>query len=135
MPFDEELVLQDGTEILDNREPTSLTRDDSGSVCLDIRQTRMTGLVAHLILENDLFDTGDTMQVTIEHSWTVDGTYDELARFPLITQGDDISAPFELLFATPFRFIRAKIVVTDFDEGEDFAVTGVHVLISTAMLH
>ena len=131
MPFDDDLVLQDGSSdyaITENKSPTSLTAHE-GSVCLDIRGTRKRGLVAHLMVGSDLPDTNDTMQVTIEHCATVDGTYEEIARFSLLTYGDE-SAPChqQMLFATPFDFIRAKIVIHD-DAGADFSLSDVWVLI------
>lgn len=133
MAFDANLVLHDGTTITADIAATSLT-SASGSACLDIRETRNVGLVAHLMVGNDLAEINDTLQVTIEHCATVDGTYVEVARFPLLTKGTGMPGHYQLLFSTFLQFIRAKVDITDADAGSDFSVAGVHILLGTSML-
>ncbi len=142
MPFDENLVLQDGTTITADIAPTSLTRAGDGGVCLDIRETGKRGLVVHLFAPTELAEVSDTLQVTIEHCATVDGTYVEIARFPLWTYAAGFvtsavtgaAGNYSLRFATPLRFIRAKIDITDADSGSDFTVANVRVLLGTVEL-
>ena len=134
MAFDAELVFHDGTTITADIAATSLTVAGNGSVCIDLRESRREGLVAHLFVGNDLAEIGDTLQVTIEHCATVDGTYVEIARFPLLTKGTGMPGHYQLLFSTFLQFIRAKVDITDADAGSDFSVAGVHILLGTSML-
>ena len=133
MAFDANLVLHDGTTITADIAATSLT-SASGSACLDIRETRNVGLVAHLMVGNDLAEINDTLQVTIEHCATVDGTYVEVARFPLLTKGTGMPGHYQIRFHSHLQFVRAKIDVTDADSGSDFTVAGVHILLGTEMI-
>lgn len=133
MPFDEDLVLHDGTTITADISPTSLTKG-SGSVCIDLRASRMRGMVASLHVGNDLAEASDTLLVSIEECATVDGTYVEITRFPLLTKGTGMPGTYTRLFRNTERFVRAKIDVTDADSGSDFTVAGVHILLSTSEL-
>ena len=129
MPFDENLVLHDGTTITADINPTSETRT-SGSMVLDVRSTPAKGLAAVLVVGADLAEAADTLQVSIEECATVDGTYVEVARFPLLTKGTGMPGTYIRRFDSNKQYIRAKIDVTDADVGSDFTVANVHILLA-----
>ena len=121
MAFDANLVLHDGTEVTGDISPTSVTRS-SGSAVIDlITQSASKGLAAVLIVTAELAEASDTLLITIEECATVDGTYVEMARFPLLTYGTGMPGTYILRFNAEERYIRAKIDITDSDGGADFA--------------
>ena len=128
MPFDANLVLHDGTNITGDITPTSTTRS-SGSAVLNIKQTAAKGVAWVLVMQNDLAEASDTILVTIEESATANGTYVEVARFPLLTKGTGMPGTYSLNFQTNLAHVRAKIDVNDDDSGGDFAVSGLYVLL------
>jgi len=129
MAFDANLMLHDGTAITANISPTSTTRA-SGSVAIDLGAGQVaTGaglknMAAVLIMAADLAEASDTLQVSIEACATVDGTYTELARFPLLTKGTGMPGTYIIRFGVDpgYRYVRGKIVVVDDDSGSDFTV-------------
>ena len=129
MPFDAEAVFHDGTAITADISPTSTTRA-SGSAVIDLQKTPVKGLSAVMAMNGDLAEASDTLQVSIEECATVDGTYVELARFPLITKGTGYEAKYVVRFQTNKQYVRAKINVTDADSGSDFTVSSVHILLA-----
>ena len=130
MAFDANLVFHDGTEITADVTPTSVTRT-SGSAVLSIPGgTPAKGLAAVLIVGADLAEAGDTLLVTIEECATVNGTYVEVARFPLLTKGTGMPGSYVRRFDSNKEFIRAKIDITDSDAGSDFSATLVHILLA-----
>jgi len=129
MAFDAELVFHDGTAITADISPTSEVRS-SGSAVIDLEtETGAQGMVAVLIMAADLAETNDTFQVTIEECTTVDGTYAEVARFPLLTKGTGMPGTYTRRFDAQKRYIRAKIDVDDADAGSDFTVVA-YILLS-----
>lgn len=133
MPFDNDLELHDGTEITEDISPTSTTRA-SGSAVIDLKKTGKKGLVAHLLMAGDLYEADDTLVVSIEGCATVDGTYEEITRFPTITYDDDTPHEYTRRFSTDYRYIRAKINVTDDDDEDDFSASDCYILLSTTEL-
>jgi len=130
MPFDANLVLHDGTTITADVTPTSATRT-SGSAVLNIPGgTPAKGLAAVLVVGADLAEASDTLQVTIEECATVNGTYVEVARFPLLTKGTGMPGTYVRRFDSNKAFIRAKIDITDADAGSDFTVANVYILLA-----
>jgi len=130
MAFDANLVFHDGTAITADITPTSATRT-SGSAVLSIPGgTPAKGLAVVLVVGNDLAEASDTLQVTIEECATVDGTYVEVARFPLLTKGTGMPGSYVRRFDSNKEFIRAKIDITDADAGSDFTVASVHILLA-----
>lgn len=129
MALDNNLVLHDGTEITDDISPTSTTRT-SGSAVIDLKGTAEKGMVAIMFVAEDLFETSDTLVVSIEGCATVDGTYEELARFATLTYGDDTVDTYFRYFSTKFRYIRAKINVTDDDGESDFSVSNLWIILA-----
>ena len=136
MPFDANLVMHDGTAITANISPTSETRT-SGSAVIDLLQgtdaakggeTAAIGMTAVLIVAADLEGTSDTLQVTIEDCATVDGTYIERASFPLLTKGTGMPGTYTCRFTAFNRYVRAKIVVSDFS-GSGYTVVA-YILLS-----
>ncbi len=132
MPFDDNLVLHDGTTITADIAPTSTSRT-SGSAVIDLRETTIKGLYAILFLDEDLAESGDTMVISIEESSDL-STWVELARFPEITSAATADAIYERSIISKLRYIRAKINVTDSDGGSDFSVANCRVLLSTSRL-
>ena len=128
MAFDALNMFHDGTAITADISPTSTARS-GGSAVLDLRQTPYKGLGVVMIVSNDLAETSDTLQVTIEDCATVDGTYRERARFPLLTKGTGMPGTYIVRFDSDRQYVRAKIDVTDADSGSDFTVTGVYIFI------
>lgn len=132
MPFDASLMLHDGTAITANISPTSTTRT-SGSLAIDLGKGQGQGtagkgsghmsLAAVLIMAADLEAAADTLQVTIEACATVDGTYTELASFPLLTYGTGMPGTYIIRFSVDpkYRYVRGKIVVHD-DSGSGYTV-------------
>ena len=129
MPFDANLVLHDGTAITATITPTSLTRT-SGSIVLNIKKSPAKGLAAVMIVAADLAEANDTMQVSIQECATVDGTYVEVTRFPLLTKGTGMPGTYIRRFDTNKGFVRALITCVDSDSGGDFTVTGVYILLA-----
>ena len=127
MAFDANNMFHDGTTITADISPTSVTRT-SGSMVLDLKETRAQGLAAILIVDADLAETNDTLLVTIEECATVNGTYVEVARFPLLTKGTGMPGTYIRRFSAEKRYVRAKIDITDADVGGDFTVAGVYIL-------
>jgi hypothetical protein len=76
------------------------------------------------------------MQVTIQHSTSAGGTYEEVGRFPLLTKGTNMPGVFVTRFlstrmadgSTPTH-VRALINVTD-ASGSDFTVASVYIFIT-----
>jgi hypothetical protein len=87
MPFDEELVLIDGSVALD---PTSdaaiasLTRDAYGKVVIDLKKTGGKGLVAVLICPSAPTTYADTLSAAIQHSNQAEDGWEDLATFPTL---------------------------------------------------
>lgn len=133
MPFDENLVLHDGTTITADISPTSITRT-SGSAALDLRQTGKKGLVAHLLAGTGLAEADDTLQVTLEESDALGSGWVEIARFPELTMAASSPGMYSVRFAVKRRYLRAKIDVTDADSGSDFTVANVYIMLSTSDL-
>lgn len=133
MPFDENLVLHDGTTITADISPTSITRT-SGSAVIDLKGTTVRGLYALMFLDEDLAEADDLLDITIEESDSVGSGFVEIARFPQITSAATADKIYELSFITTKRYIRAKIDVTDDDSGGDFSVANCRVLLSTSRL-
>ena len=136
MPFDANLVLHDGTAVTADISPTSETRT-SGSAVIDLQKklsSPIKGLSFVLVMTADLAETSDTLQVTIEECATVDGTYRELARFPLLTKGTGMPGTYIIRGAPVMRYIRGKIDVNDDDGGADFSAT-FHLLIDPYAYH
>jgi len=129
MPFDANNVFHDGTTITGNLSPTSITRT-SGSSVLAVMSTPAKGMAAVLVMGADLAEASDTFQVSIEECATVDGTYVEVARFPLLTKGTGMPGTYIRRFDSNKDYIRAKIVATDSDAGSDFTVANVHILLA-----
>ena len=129
MAFDANLMLHDGTAITGDITPTSTTRS-SGSVVLNIFKTGVNGISVVMIVQNDLAEASDLLQVTLEDSATVNGTYVEMARFPLLTKGTGMPGTYFLRFTSTKAFVRAKVVVVDDDSGGDFTVSGLYVLLT-----
>lgn len=137
MPFDNSLVLHDGTTITADITPTSEARA-SGSASIDLQEGQVaTGggikdMAAVLIMGADLAETSDTLQVSIEACATVDGTYVELARFPLLTKGTGMPGTYIIRFGVDpsYRYVRGNIDVTDADTGSDFSVANCYLLLS-----
>ena len=96
MAFDEQLVLHDGTDITASITPTSATTRTDGSIVLDLKKTPADGLDVVMIVANDLAETSDTLQVTIQHSATEGSGYEEIARFPLLTPTLAPTSPFRV---------------------------------------
>ena len=129
MPFDYNMMFHDGTTITADLDPTSEVRT-SGSMVLDVRETPATGLAVVLVVGADLAEANDTLQVSIEECATVDGTYVEVARFPLLTKGTGMPGTYVRRFDSNKQFIRAKINITDADAGGDFTVANVYILLA-----
>ena len=129
MAFDANLMLHDGTAITGDITPTSTTRS-GGSAVLNIFKTAADGITAVLVVQNDLAEASDLLQVTIEDSATANGTYVEMARFPLLTKGTGMPGTYFLRFVSTKAFVRAKVVVVDDDSGGDFTVSGLYVLLT-----
>lgn len=127
--FDYNLMFHDGTTITADLNPTSETRT-SGSKVLDVRGTPAKGLAAVLVVGADLAEANDTLQVIIEECATVNGTYVEVARFPLLTKGTGMPGTYVRRFDSNKQFIRAKIDITDADSGSDFTVADVYILLA-----
>lgn len=112
MAFDANNMFHDGTAITADITPTSVTRT-GGSAVLDLKQTGAVGLAAVLVVGADITGTAsDTLQVSIEECATVDGTYVEVARFPLLTKGTGMPGTYIRRFSAEKRYVRAKIDVT-----------------------
>ena len=126
--FDALNMFHDGTAITADITPTSLTRS-GGSAALDLRQSPAKGWAVVMIVSNDLAETDDTLLVSIEDCATVDGTYRERARFPLLTKGTGMPGTYIIHFDTDKQFVRAKIDVYDADSGTDFTVSGVYIFL------
>lgn len=129
MPFDYNMMFHDGTTITADISPTSETRT-SGSKVLDVRGTPAKGMAVVLAIGADLAEASDTLQVTIEECATVNGTYVEVARFPLLTKGTGMPGTYIRRFDSNKQFIRAKIDITDADAGGDFTVASVYILLA-----
>lgn len=129
MVFDADGVFHDGTTITADITPTSVTRS-SGSAVLNLAKTPAAGLSVVLIMRADLAETSDTILITIEESATANGTYVEVARFPLLTRGTGMPGTYILRFQTDLSHVRAKIDITDADSGSDFSVANCFVLLS-----
>ncbi len=127
--FDEDLIFHDGTTITGDITPTSKTRS-SGSAVLDIRETGSRGMAAVMIVQNDLAETSDTLQVTIQESDTEGSGYEDVAAFPLLTQGTGMPGTYMRRFVSQKRFVRALIDITDNDSGGDFTVASVFVMLT-----
>lgn len=127
MPFDENLVLHDGTTITADISPTSLTRTN-GSAVIDLGKTKVSGLYASLFTGEAMAEADDTMQVTIEESAAVASGWQEIARFPLVTAAQRERS---LSFITSLQYIRAKIDITDDDSGGDFSLANVFINLGT----
>ena len=129
MAFDANLVFHDGTTITATVTPTSLTRTN-GSIVLNIKKSPAKGLAAVMVLSADLAEAADTMQVSIQECATVNGTYVEVARFPLLTKGTGMPGTYIRRFDTDKGFVRALITCVDSDAGGDFTVAGVNILLA-----
>jgi hypothetical protein len=135
MPFDNNLMLHDGTTITADITPTSTSRS-GGSAVINLKKTPADGMYAVMIVSNDLGASSDTLQVTIEHSTSASGTYEEIGRFPLLTKGTNMPGTFVTRFlstamangSTPTH-VRAKIDATD-ASGSDFTVASVYIFIT-----
>jgi len=127
--YDANGLFHDGTTITADISPTSETRA-SGSVALNLKKTGVKGLSAVLIVGADLAEASDTLQVTMEECATVDGTYVEMARFPLLTKGTGMPGTYILRFQAEEAFVRAKIDITDDDTGGDFTVASVYIFLT-----
>lgn len=128
MAFDSLGMFHDGTEITADIALTTLTRTN-GSAVLDLRQSPFTGWAVVMIVGADLAETDDTLTVTIEECATVDGTYVEVATFPVLTKGTGMPGTYIRRFDTNKQFVRCKIDVYDADSGTDFTVTGVYIFL------
>lgn len=128
MPFDDNLVLHDGTTITADISPTSTSRI-SGSAVIDLRKTNVKGLFAIMFLDEDLAEADDLMVISIEESSDL-ATWVELARFPVITSAATADVVYERAIISKLRYIRAKIDITDADSGGDFTVANCRVLLS-----
>jgi hypothetical protein len=126
--FDALNMFHDGTAITADISPTSLTRS-GGSAALDLRQSPAKGWAVVMVVAADLAEASDTLLVSIEDCTSVNGTYRERARFPLLTKGTGMPGTYIIHFDTDRQFVRAKIDVTDADAGSDFTVTGVYILL------
>ena len=133
MAFDALNMFQDGTAITKDLAQTSLTRGANtlpGTACLDLRQSPAKGWAVVMVVSNDLAEASDTLLVSIEDCATVDGTYRERARFPLLTKGTGMPGTYVRRFDSNKQFIRAKIDITDADAGSDFTVAGVYIFLA-----
>lgn len=128
MAFDALNMFHDGTEITGDITPVSTTRA-SGSAVLDLRQSPATGWAVVMIVGADLAETDDTLTVTIEECATVNGTYVEVATFPVLTKGTGMPGTYIRRFDTDKQFVRCKIVAHDDDSGTDFSATGVYIFL------
>lgn len=84
MPFDNNLVLRDGTIDLDPNEvvAAAITANADGAKVLDIRKTGPRGLVAVLICPTAPTDYLDVLDVVIQDSDNPDVGFAALATFP-----------------------------------------------------
>lgn len=128
MPFDSNLTFHDGTAITATVTPTATTRT-SGSAVLDVGTGGLPadGMSVVMIVQNDLAEASDTLQVTIQRCSTVDGTYVEVARFPLLTKGTGMPGTYIIRCGSHQRYLRALLTCVDNDGGSDFTVSGVYI--------
>ena len=134
MPFDANLVLHDGTTITGDITPTSTTRS-SGSAVIDLQKSASKGLSVVMTLNADLAESGDTLQVYLEESNSVDSGYTSVGIFPLVTQGDGVPARHLVKVVCKRQYLRARIDATDDDSGTDFSVASVNILLASASQH
>ena len=132
MPFDENLVLHDGTTITADISPTSTTRT-SGSAVIDLKKTGNGALYAFMFLDEDLAEGGDELVISIEESFDL-SNWVELTRFPVVTSVATADVTYERAIITKLRYVRAKIDVTDDDAGGDFSVANCRVMLGTSRL-
>lgn len=109
MAFDSLNMFHDGTTITADITPTSETRA-SGSAVLAIYETPAKGSAVVLLVGAEPTGTTPTCQVSIEDCATVDGTYRERARFPLLT-GASQAGIYVVRFDSDRQFVRCKIDV------------------------
>ena len=123
MPFDENLILLDGsidlTAALDTA-PTSTTRDaTTGAAVLDIRKTAVRGLSAVLICADSANANADTLTAFIEVSsveaFTSDvhemGKFDKAAATKGIILGSEVPDVFIVRFSTGKQYVRLNATV------------------------
>lgn len=95
MPFDNSLILRDGTVDLAVAEatapPTLLTADAYGAKCLDLKETAVKGLAAvmvvpsvHATLATEPITYADTLDVSIQVSDHLARNWETLTSFPLL---------------------------------------------------
>lgn len=131
MAFDANLVFHDGAEITATVTPISLARTN-GSIVLEIKETPAKGLSVVMIVTEDIDGATDTLQVTIEESAGVNGTYVEVARFPLLVQGTGMPGTYIRRFDSNKAFVRALLTATDVGGGAGFSLDNCHILLASA---
>lgn len=128
---DANTVLHDGTTITADLSPTSTTRTN-GSAVIDLGKSAVQKVLwALMFLDEDVAESGDTIDVTIEQSDSEASGFDRIAIFPQITSAATSDKHYSIPFSATKRYVRAKIDVTDDDSGGDFSVANLRVLIGT----
>ncbi len=128
---DNNTVLHDGTTITADVSPVSTTRTN-GSAVIDLGKSAIHQVLwALMFLAEDLAESGDTMDVIIEQSASVDSGFDRIAIFPQITSAPTAEKSYSIPFSATKRYLRARIDITDDDAGGDFSVANCQVLVST----
>ena len=102
---------------------------------IDLKKAPAEGLSVVMTLDTDLAESSDTMQVYVEESNSVGGSYTLVGQFPLVTKGDDIPARHVIKVNCKRRYLRARIDITDADSGSDFTVANVNILLASASHH
>ena len=116
--FDDNLTFIDGTvdyNAANDTAPSSLTRDAAtGAAVLDIGETGKNGLVAVLIVPNDVNGATDTLTAKLEACDAVGfgSAVQELGKFGVanattgIILGSEVPCVAMLKFATNLRYVR-----------------------------
>ena len=125
MPFDDDLVLIDGTATLGpttDTAATSTTRNADGAVVLDIKKTGTKGLVAVMVCPTAPTTYADTLTGLIQHSNHISTGWETVASFPVLYDVEYVVAS-QTMFSSEIREFLSVVAVHPAATGTDPDIT------------